>query len=53
MDFIDEKDYIMRAVKGRGFLLCSNYSREEVFDGMKQIMEKPGYGERIDAILKQ
>lgn len=35
------------------FLLQSNYSREEVLDGMKEIMEKAGYGELTDAVMKQ
>lgn len=35
------------------FLLRNSYSREEVLDGMKGIMEKAGYGELIDAVMKQ
>lgn len=35
------------------FLLRNSYSREEVLDGMKGIMEKAGYGELIDVVMKQ
>ncbi|MCI9142998.1 MAG: hypothetical protein HFH87_10300 [Lachnospiraceae bacterium] len=35
------------------FLLQSNYSREEVLEGMKEMMEKAGYGELADAVMKQ
>lgn len=46
MNFEDEKDYIMRIIK-EIFLQRNNYSKEEVLDGINQIMQEahPGVGE--------
>lgn len=35
------------------FLLRNNYSREEVLEGMKDIMKKAGYEGLSDAVMKQ